>query len=201
MGEATTEVLASVRVLEPPVVVTQAASILELTSSATTDAPAPETETGTVAGSLFFGATSDPEKVSHGAHDVRMVESKHSKASPPPWAVTQGASGGKDLAAPAGSGVSSQSSASQLQKEWADTASSAGSGGGLKAQGNHLTLAELSRQLSTVWMSLGNVNLQFLEAEQTVDVSNMFLSFDFFCRLRRHAGWAIYRLEVEPVAL
>jgi hypothetical protein len=110
-----------------------------------------------------------------------MVESERSKASPPPRAATQGTSRGKDLTALAGSGVSSQSSASQLQKEWADTASSAGSSGGLKAQGNHLNLAELSMQLSTVRMSLGNVNLQLLEAEQTVDVSNMFLSFDFFC--------------------
>jgi hypothetical protein len=188
MEEATTEVPVSVRVSEPPAVVMQATSILELTSNTATDAPTPEMEIGTATGSLFFRATFDPEGVSCGAHDVWMVESKRSKAPPPPWAVTQGASGGKDLAAPAGSGVSSQSSASQLQKEWADTASSAGSGGGLKAQGNHLTLAELSRQLSTIWMSLGNVNLQFLEAEQTVDVSNMFLSFDFFCRLRRRAG-------------
>jgi hypothetical protein len=51
-----------------------------------------------------------------------------------------------------------------------------------------LTLAELSRQLSTIWTSLGNMNFQFLEAEQTIDVSNMFLSFDFFCQLRCRAG-------------
>jgi hypothetical protein len=144
-GEATTEVPASVRASEPPIVVAQAASILELTSSVATDAPFPKTETGTATSSLFFGATSEPERVSHGAHDIRMVESKRSNASPPPRAITQGTSGGKDLVAPAGSGVSSQSSASQLQKEWADTASSAGSGGGLKAQGNQVTLAKLSR--------------------------------------------------------
>jgi hypothetical protein len=35
-------------------------------------------------------------------------------------------------------------------------------------------MAELSKQLSTVRTSLGNVNLQFLEAERTIDVSNMF---------------------------
>jgi hypothetical protein len=51
-----------------------------------------------------------------------------------------------------------------------------------------LTLAELSRQLTTVKMSLGNVNLQFVEAEKTVNLSDMFLIFDFFCRLRRYAG-------------
>jgi hypothetical protein len=94
-GEATMEVLASVRASEPPAVVGQAASILELTSNVAIDAPAPETKTSTADGSLFFGATSDPEKVSHGAHDVRMVDSKRSKAYPPPRAVTQGASGGK----------------------------------------------------------------------------------------------------------
>jgi hypothetical protein len=76
-----------VRASEPLAVVAQAASTLELTSSATTDVPMPETETGTAAGSLFFGATSDPEKVSRGAHDVRMVESERSKASSSPRAV------------------------------------------------------------------------------------------------------------------
>jgi hypothetical protein len=45
------------------------------------------------------------------------------------------------------------------------------------------------------------MNFQFLEAEQTIDVSNMFLSFDFFCQLRRRAGWATHRLGAEPVAL
>jgi hypothetical protein len=130
-----------------------------------------------------------------------MVEGECSKASPPPGAVTQGASGGKNLAASARSDASSQSFASQLQKEWADTTSSAGSGGGLKAQGNHLTLAELSKQLSTVRTSLGNVNLHFLKAEWIIDVSNMFLAFNFFCRLRHCAGWATYQLGVESVAL
>jgi hypothetical protein len=200
-GEVTMEVPASVKASEPPAVVAQDASILELTPSAAADARAPEMATGTAAGALFFRATSDTEKVSREAHDVQMVESERGEASSPPQAITQGAPGGKDPAAPAGSSVSSQSSAGQLQKEWADTASSAGFGKGLKAQGNHLTLAELSRQLTTVRTSLGNMNLQFLEAEQTIDVSNMSLSFDFLCRLRHRAGWAICRLGVEPVTL
>jgi hypothetical protein len=51
-----------------------------------------------------------------------------------------------------------------------------------------LTLAELSKQLSTARMSLEDVNLQFLEAVQTIDVSNMFSTFDFFCRLGGGAG-------------
>jgi hypothetical protein len=45
------------------------------------------------------------------------------------------------------------------------------------------------------------MNLQFLEVEQTIDVSNMSLSFDFLCQLRHRAGWAICRLGVEPVTL
>jgi hypothetical protein len=64
-----------------------------------------------------------------------------------------------------------------------------------------LTLAELSRQLSTVRTSPGNMNFQFLEAEKIIDVSDMLLSFDFFCPLRRCAGWATHRLGAEPVAL
>jgi hypothetical protein len=91
-GEVTMEVPASGEESEPPTVVAQAASIFELTSSAATDVPTPETKTGAVAGSLFFGATSDPEKVSREAHDVRMVESECSEASSPPRAATQGPS-------------------------------------------------------------------------------------------------------------
>jgi hypothetical protein len=49
-------------------------------------------------------------------------------------------------------------------------------------------LAELSKQLSTVRTSLENVSLQFIEAAKTVDVSVMFLAFDFFCRLCHCAG-------------
>jgi hypothetical protein len=86
----------SVKVSEPPAVFTQAASILELTSSVATDVPAPEMEIGTAAGSLFFEATSGLEEVSRGAYDIRMVESEHSK----------------DLMGPAGSSISSQSTAS-----------------------------------------------------------------------------------------
>jgi hypothetical protein len=58
-----------------------------------------------------------------------------------------------------GSGVGSQSSASQLQQEWADTTSSTETSRNLKAQGNNLTLAELSKQLSVIRESLRNVNL------------------------------------------
>jgi hypothetical protein len=72
------------------------------------------------------------------------------------------------------------SSAGQLQREWADTASSGEASGKLKAQGNNLTLAELDRQLSAVKESLKNVNLQFLEASQTTIMSITLSALDFF---------------------
>jgi hypothetical protein len=69
-----------------------------------------------------------------------------------------------------GSGVGSQSSTSQLQKEWADNASRA----------RNLTLAELSKQLANVKESLGNAGLQFVEAKMIVNVSNMFFASNSF---------------------
>jgi hypothetical protein len=71
-----------------------------------------------------------------------------------------------------------------------DIASSAETSGNLKAQGNNLTLAELSKQLSVIRESLRNVNLQFLKATRTADVSNALSTFNFFCRL-----------GVRPIAL
>jgi hypothetical protein len=95
VGEATPVIPVSVRSSEPPAVIAQATSTLKLASSATTDAPVPETETGTTTSSLFFGATFDPERASRRPHDIRMVESKRNKASSCPRAVTQGAPRGK----------------------------------------------------------------------------------------------------------
>jgi hypothetical protein len=120
------------------------------------------------------------------------------EASPAPEAATKDTSRGKAPAAAAGSGVGSLSSAGQLQQEWADTASSAEAGGNLKAQGNSLTLAELSRQFSTVKESLRNVNLQFLEAAWTTDVSNVLLAFDFFYRLRGEACSSVTNFSLHP---
>jgi hypothetical protein len=37
-------------------------------------------------------------------------------------------------------------------------------------------LAELSKQLSTIKASLGNVSFQFVEAEKTINVSDLFLA-------------------------
>jgi hypothetical protein len=47
--------------------------------------------------------------------------------------------------APTGSSTGRQSSASRLQKEWADTASSAGSGEAGKVRTRTLTLVELNK--------------------------------------------------------
>jgi hypothetical protein len=114
---------------------------------------------GMAAGPLLFGAASDSRKAPQGSLTAQAVGSERGEASPAPDAATKGASGEKILAAVAGSGVGSLNFASQLQQEWADTTSSIETGGNLKAQGNILTLAELSRQLSIVKESLRNVNL------------------------------------------
>jgi hypothetical protein len=113
---------------------------------------------------LLFGAASDSGKAPQGSLTARAVGSERGEASPAPETATKDASGEKVLAAAAESGVGSLSSASQLQQEWADTASSAEISGNFKAQGNNSTLAELSRQHSAIKESLRNVNLQFLEA-------------------------------------
>jgi hypothetical protein len=112
--------------------------------------------------------------------------------------MTTDTSRGKTPTAAARSGVGSLSSTSQIQQEWADTASSAEAGGNLKAKGNSLTLAELSRQFSAVKESLRNVNLQFLEAAQTTDVSNALLAFDFFCRLGGEACSSVTNFSLHP---
>jgi hypothetical protein len=128
------------------------------------------------------------------------VRSERGKVSPAPEATTKDTSGGKTPTTAVGSGVGSLSSANQLQQEWADTASSAKTGGNLKAQGNSLTLAELSRQFSAIKESLRNVNLQFLEVARTTNVSNTLLAFDFFCRLGGEACSFVTNFSLHPSA-
>jgi hypothetical protein len=115
-----------------------------------------------------------------------------------PEAATKDASRGKVPATAAGSGVGSLSSASQLQQEWADTASSADAGGKLKVQGSKLTLAELKKQFSIVNESLRNVGLQFLDAARTTDVSAAPLAFDFFCWLGGEARSSVAIFSMHP---
>jgi hypothetical protein len=126
------------------------------------------------------------------------VGSDHGEASPAPKAATKEASGEKIPAAVAGSGIGSLSSASQLQQEWADNASSAETSGNLKAQGNSLTLAELSKQLCAIRESLRNVNFQFLEATRTTDMSNVLSAFDFFCQLGGEACSSMTNFSLHP---
>jgi hypothetical protein len=93
--ETTKEALAVVRASEPLEVVTRASSSPGPVPGTKADMPMPGTEVGVTAGPLLFGAASGSEKVSHGAHAARTVASKHGKASPPPRATAQGASGGR----------------------------------------------------------------------------------------------------------
>jgi TPP-dependent indolepyruvate ferredoxin oxidoreductase alpha subunit len=97
-----------------------------------------------------------------------VVGSERSEASPAPEAAVKDISRGKAPAA------ASLSSASQLQQEWANTASSIEAGEKLKVQGSKLTLAELNKQFSIVKESLQNVGLQFLDAARTTNVSTAF---------------------------
>jgi hypothetical protein len=126
------------------------------------------------------------------------VGSERGEASVAPEVATRDASRRKAPAAAAGSGVGSLSSASQLQQEWADTASSAEAGGKLKVQGGKLTLEDLNKQFSTVNESLRNVSLQFLDAVRTTNVSTAPLTFDFFCWLGGEARSSVANFSMHP---
>jgi hypothetical protein len=62
------------------------------------------------------------------------------------------------------SSIGSLSSASRLQQEWADTASSADVGEKLKVQGSKPTLAERDKQFVVAKGSLQNAGFQLLDA-------------------------------------
>jgi hypothetical protein len=126
------------------------------------------------------------------------VGSERDETSPAPEVATKDASRGKVPAIAVGSSVGSLSSASQLQQEWADTASSTKAGGKLKVQGSKLTLAELNKQFSIVNESLRNVSLQFLDAVRTTDVSTAPLAFDFFCWLGGEARSSVANFSMHP---
>jgi hypothetical protein len=79
------------------------------------------------------------------------------------------------------SNIESLSSASRLQQEWADTASSADVGEKLKVQGSKPTLAELDKQFAVAKGSLQNAGFQLLNAIQTTNVSATPLASDFLC--------------------
>jgi hypothetical protein len=101
--------------------------------------------------------------------------------SPAPEVVTKGASSGKALVAVVESSIGSLSSASRLQQEWADTASSADVGEKLKVQGSKPTLAELDKQFIAAKGSLQNAGFQLLDAIQMTNVSTAPLASGSFC--------------------
>jgi hypothetical protein len=110
-----------------------------------------------------------------------VARNEHGGDSPAPEVVTKDASSGKALVAVAESSIGSLSSASWLQQEWADTASSADVGEKLKVQGSKPTLAELDKQFTAAKGSLQNAGFQLLDAIQTTNVSAALLASGFFC--------------------
>jgi hypothetical protein len=88
---------------------------------------------GATAGPLLFGAASGSDKAPQGPLTARAARSERDEAPPAPDAAAKGTLGEKILAATAGSGAGSLSSASQLQQEWEDTASSVETSGRLQA--------------------------------------------------------------------
>jgi hypothetical protein len=153
-AEAIEETPAGARLLELPGPAAQTSSSPTLTPSVQVAVPATGIGASATAGSLLFRLASDSGEASQGLLTTRVVRSGRDEKLPAPEAATQGASRGKAPATVAGSGVGSLSSTSQLQQEWADTASSADAGGKLKVQGSKLTLAELDKQSSVVKESL-----------------------------------------------
>jgi hypothetical protein len=152
-------------------------------------APALGTGTGTLAPEKQVGEATDPPharadaslgNVSQETFAARTKEDDCGEASITPRAAAKGALGGRTITAPTGSSAGSQSSASQLQKEYVDTASSAGSSEASEARARNLTLADVNKQLATIRESLQNAGLQFVRAEKTVDVSNSILASDSF---------------------
>jgi hypothetical protein len=127
-----------------------------------------------------------------------VARSECGETSPAPEVATKDASRGKAPATAARSGVGSLSSASQLQQEWVDTASSVDAGEKLKVQGSKPTLAELNKQFSIVKESLQNVGLQFLDAIRTTNVSAAPLASDFFCWLRDGARSSVAHFTMHP---
>jgi hypothetical protein len=112
--------------------------------------------------------------------------------------VTKGASSGKALVAVDEPSIGSLSSASLLQQEWADTASSADAGEKLKVQGSKPTLVELDKQFAVVKGSLQNAGFQLLDAIPMTNVSAAPLASDFFCWLGDMICGFVVHLAIPP---
>jgi hypothetical protein len=164
-----------------PVPAAQTPSNIELVPSVQAAVPAAGTRAGAAVGSLLLGLACSSGEASQGLLTTRVMRSELGDDLPAPEAATRGASSGKALVTVAGSSIGSLSSASQLQQEWADTASSANAREKLKVQGSKPTLAELDKQFTIVKESLQNTGFQFLDAIRTTNVSTAPLASDFFC--------------------
>jgi hypothetical protein len=127
-----------------------------------------------------------------------VARNEHGDDLPAPEAVTKGASSGKALVAVAEPSIGSLSSASLLQQEWADTASSADAGEKLKVQGSKPTLAELDKQFAVVKGSLQNAGFQLLDAIRTTNVSAAPLASGFFCWLGDMICGFMAHLAIPP---
>jgi hypothetical protein len=143
--------------------------------------PAAGTRAGVTVDSLLLGLVSSSGEASQWLLTTRVARNERGGDLPAPEVVTKGASSGKALVTMAGSSIGSLSSASKLQQEWADTASSADVGEKLKVQGSKLTLAELDKQFTIVKESLQNAGFQFLDGIRTTNVSAGPLASGFFC--------------------
>jgi hypothetical protein len=133
------EASADAETLEPPKMVARASSSAAPTPGMKAGMPVPDMEIDKAADPPCAGTDADPEKVSQENPAARIGEGDHGEASVIPGVDAKSASGGKKFTASTGSGAGSQSSTSQLQKEWAATASSAGSGGTGRTRGGNLT--------------------------------------------------------------
>jgi hypothetical protein len=154
-----------------PVPAVEALSNLELVPSVQAMVPAAGSRVGAIADSPPLGLAFGSGEASLGLLATRVARSERGDGSPAPEVVTKSASSGKALVATAESNIGSLSSASRLQQEWADTASSAGVGEKLKVQGSKPTLAELDKQFTAARGSLQNASFQLLDAIQATNVS------------------------------
>jgi hypothetical protein len=131
--------------------------------------------------SLLLGLACSSGEASQGLLASQVARNERGVDLPAPAVVTKGTSSGTALVAVAESSIGSLSSASRLQQEWADTASSADVGEKLKVQGSKPTLAELDKQFTPAKGSLQNASFQLLDAIQTTNVSIAPLAYGSFC--------------------
>jgi hypothetical protein len=196
--EAIEETPAGVGLLEPPEPAAQTPTGPRLALDVQATMPAAGAGAGTTVGSLLFGLASNFDGASQELLATRVTRDDRDDNSSAPEVVAKGASSGNAPAAVAESCVGSLSSASRLQQEWVDTASSADVGGKLMVQGSKPNLAGLDKQFSVVKESLQNIGFQLLDAIRMTNVSTASLASDFFCWLRDMAHSFAVHFAIHP---